>query len=101
MLGDSGQFGRFAMEAKKEAAPDNVNPTVRALATHIYVDLAVRATTVSESAVKMTASAENLAKLSYQLSEAFFAAEEAFILAKAPKSTFKMDQANIDDWTKK
>lgn len=92
------------MEAKKDTGKDDGGPTpaqVRALASEIYVDLAVRATSVSETAVKMTASAENLAKLSFQLSEAFFAAEVAITAAKAPKSSFKMDQANIDDWGKK
>ena len=89
------------MEPKKESGPAGGPAHIRELASRIYVDLSVRATSVSETAVKMTASAENLAKLSYQLSEAFFAAEEAIIAGKAPKSTFKMDQANIDDWMKK
>src|SRR5712664_3610313 len=45
-------------------------PHVRELASRIYVDLVTGAVSVGEGGVKMAASAENLAKLSFQLAEA-------------------------------
>lgn len=44
---------------------------VRDLAEHIYVELICRNVVVTESAAKITANPENLAKISFKLAEAF------------------------------
>ena len=53
-----------------------VSAQARELASRIYVDLVVRAAVVTGSAVKMEATPENLAKLSFKLAAAFDAAEK-------------------------
>jgi|SRR5690242_11766051 len=77
-------------------------PLVHDLAARIYADLVVRAVTVSESSAKMAAPPEALAKLSFQLAEAFQAVEDALNAANLPKNVgFKVGSDDIAQWTKK
>jgi hypothetical protein len=75
-------------------------PHVRELASRIYVDLVDRSLAVTDGGVKMTASAENLAKLSFQLAEAFQAVEDGLNSANLPKQGFKLDVSDIAQWSK-
>lgn len=70
------------------------------LATRIYIELAVRAASVSDTGVKMTASAENLAKLAFGLAEAFQAVEYDRNEASRPKTGFVMNQVDLASWSK-
>jgi hypothetical protein len=70
------------------------------LAMQIYVQLVVRNTEVTEGAVKMSASAENLATLSLRLSEAFIKTEAEAILAKEPVKNFAPGSEDFAKWTK-
>ena len=73
----------------------------RDLATRIYVELVVRATEVSEKGVSMSASAENLARLSFKLSQAFDRVETELNEANLPKNQgFTVDVSNIAEWSK-
>ena len=81
-------------EPKKDAAPSN------ALATQIYVQLVANNTEVVEGAVKMRASAANLATLSLKLAEAFYQAEADAIAAKAPDTKYKLEGSDIASWMK-
>ena len=79
-----------------------IKPDVRNMAAEIYVDLAVRAAAVSESGVKMTASADNLAKVSFKLAEAFQHTYEELNAANLPKNQdFKVGASDIAGWTTK
>jgi hypothetical protein len=87
-----------AMAAEKSTA---YKPHVRELATRIYVSLVSGAVSVTENSVKMTASAQNLAKLSFQLAESFQTVEDELNSANLPKNTgFKLEAADIASWTK-
>ena len=78
-----------------------VSAQARELASRIYVDLAVRAAEVTGSAVKMEASPENLAKLSFKLAAAFDAVEKELNEASLPKNQdYKVDVASIASWSK-
>ena len=82
-----------------EAKP--YKPLVHALASAIYAELVVRAVTVSESSAKMSASPEGLARLSFQLAEAFQAVEDDLNSANLPKNTgFKVGSDDIAAWSK-
>ena len=60
-----------------------------------------RATAVSETSVKMTASAENLAKLSFRLADAFQRVEEGLNAESLPKNQdFVLDSQSIASWSK-
>jgi hypothetical protein len=83
------------MEQKESAVP------VHDIAVSIYVELAARNVQVTEGAVKMTASAANLAALSLKLAEAFVKAEEDAAAAKAPDTKYKLEGADIAAWTTK
>ena len=73
----------------------------RELASRIYVDLVIRAAEVSGSSVKMQASPENLAKLSFKLAAAFDGVERELNEASLPKNqNFKVDAASIASWSK-
>jgi hypothetical protein len=77
-------------------------PLVHELAARIYADLVVRAVTVSESSAKISTSPEGLAKLSFQLADAFQAVEDALNSANLPKNVgFKVGADDIASWTKK
>lgn len=82
------------MDAKAANAP------ALELAARIYVELVGRNAVVSEGGVKMAAGAENLALLSLRLAETFEAVKEQVDAAKVPKTTFKLDAANIAEWMK-
>ena len=73
---------------------------VRDLAERLYVDLVGRATLITETSVKMAASADNIAKLSLRLAQAFYDAEEKADAAKKPKTTYSLDASDIESWTK-
>jgi hypothetical protein len=86
------------MAAEKSTA---YKPHVRELATRIYVDLVTDAVSFTENAVKMAASAENIAQLSFQLAEAFQTVEDGLNSANLPKNSgFKLDVADIAQWMK-
>ena len=74
---------------------------LRDLAALIYADLVGKTIVVSESSVKMQASAENLAKLSFKLAAAFTEVEEAVANDNSPKKdAFTLDSAAIASWNK-
>jgi len=78
-----------------------VSAQERELASRIYVDLVIRAAEVSGSTVKMQASPENLAKLSFKLAAAFDGVERELNEASLPKNqNFKVDAESIASWTK-
>ena len=70
------------------------------LASRIYIELSVRATAVSADGVKLTASAENLAKVSFGLAEAFYALEDKRDEANRPKTGFSMNSVDLSSWSK-
>jgi hypothetical protein len=70
------------------------------LAVKIYVELVARNTEISQGAVKMGASAENLATLSLRLSEAFYKTEAEAILAKEPPKNYAPGSEDFAKWTK-
>ena len=82
------------------AEPIVVKPNkVRELAASIYVDLVGQSVQVTESSVKMSTSAENLAKLSFKLAEAFNAIEDELNSANLPKNPgFKLKDSDIAEW---
>jgi hypothetical protein len=85
----------------EKSLPPAYKPHVRELASRIYVDLVTGAVSVTESGVKMSASAQNIAKLSFQLAEAFQDIEDQLNADNLPKNTgFKLDVADIASWTK-
>ena len=78
-----------------------VSAVVRELASRIYVDLVVRASEINGTAVKMQASPDNLARLSFKLAANFDAIERELNEASLPKNQdFKVDEASIASWTK-
>ena len=70
------------------------------LAVRIFVELVARNTEVAEGAVKMGASATNLATLSLKLSEAFLKTEAEAIAARAPVTTYTLGGDDIEKWSK-
>lgn len=73
----------------------------REVAMQIFVELVARNIAVAENSVKMTVSAENLAKLSYRLAAAFLAVHEELNRANMPTNpTYKLDADDIASWTK-
>ncbi len=83
------------------SAPKALDPKVCELAARIYAELAVRATAFSENAVKMTTSAENLARASFKLAESFHRVEAELNAEFLPKNQdFEVDSAAIARWTK-
>ena len=78
-----------------------VSPQVRELASRIYVDLSVRATEVNGTTVKLQATPDNLARLSFKLAAAFDAMERELNAASLPKNQdFKVDVESIAAWSK-
>jgi hypothetical protein len=80
--------------------PKETHASVHDIAVRIYVELCARNTQVTEGAVKMVASAANLAALSLKLAEAFIKSEEDFAAAKAPDTTYKLGGDDIAAWMK-
>lgn len=88
------------MEKEKEKSPA-YKPHVRELASRIYVDLVSNAVSIGENSVKMTASAENIAKLSFQLAEVFQQVEDGLNSANMPKNSgFRPGADDIAQWMK-
>lgn len=75
-------------------------PAVRELASRIYQDMVARAATISDQGVKMTASAENLARLSFRLADAFQAVEDDLNVDNIPKTGFNLDAVDLSSWSK-
>ncbi|HYC37842.1 MAG TPA: hypothetical protein VEC19_15545 [Usitatibacter sp.] len=73
---------------------------VRELASKIYVELVARGADITESSVKMAASPENLAKLSFRFAEVFYGTELELDAARKPKTKFTLDASNIAEWSK-
>jgi hypothetical protein len=74
---------------------------VRDLAANIYVGLIGQSVSVSDSSVKMTTSAENLAKLSFKLAQAFQGVEDELNASNLPKNPgFKLEASDIAEWDK-
>jgi hypothetical protein len=82
-----------------EATTTRSNPT-RDLAASIFKDLVVNATEVNAEGVKMSASAENMAKLSMKLAEVFAKVEEEIREAGKPSKDTRIDAQSIADWMK-
>jgi hypothetical protein len=73
----------------------------REVAMQIFVELVARNVAIAENNVKMTVSAENLAKLAYKLAAAFLAVHEELNRANMPTNpTYKLDADDIASWTK-
>ena len=71
------------------------------LAEQIYVELTGRNVMLAENSVKMTVSAENVAKLSFMLAETFLAVQDTLNAQNLPKDpNFKLGVEDIADWTK-
>jgi len=74
---------------------------LREVASRIYVELVLRATSVSETGVKLTASPDNLAKLSFKLAQAFETVQEDLNAENMPKNPdFKLGNDDIAAWIK-
>ena len=81
--------------------PSKHVPETNELASRIYVDLIGRTIVLGEGSVKMPVSAENLAKLSLKLAEAFVQVEKDIHDAAAPvKPAYKLDADDIAAWMK-
>ena len=75
--------------------------SVRDLAANIYVGLIGQSVAIADNSVKMTASAENLAKLSFKLAQAFQGVEDELNSANLPKNqNFKLEASDIAEWDK-
>jgi hypothetical protein len=84
-----------------EPLPPAYKPPTRELASRIYVDLLSRNVTLADNSVKMSVSAENLAKLSFRLADAFQDVENELNAANLPKNpNFKLGVDDIAAWTK-
>ena len=78
-----------------------VKPEDRDLASRIFVDLLSRNVTISDNAVKMSVSAENLAKLSFKLAGVFQEVQDELNSASLPKNpSFKLGAEDIAAWMK-
>jgi hypothetical protein len=80
--------------------PTTVSPSEFELAERIYIDLVARNATVADGGVKMAVSAENLAKLSFKLAEAFLAVEAALQASAAPVTNYKLGADDVASWMK-
>lgn len=73
----------------------------KALAERLYVDLMGRNVAFTENSVKTTVSAENVAKLSFILAEAFLRVQDDLNAENLPKDpTFKLGADDIAGWMK-
>ncbi|HET7732064.1 MAG TPA: hypothetical protein VFK48_18725 [Usitatibacter sp.] len=87
------------MEKEKVAA---YKPVVRELASRIYVQMLADMVRLESGSPKMAVSAENLAKLSFKLAEAFQSVEDELNADNMPKNVgFKLDTDDIASWGKK
>lgn len=78
------------------------NDSVRDMAVQIYIKLASDAIVVADAAVKITASPESLAKISFKLAEAFQKHENEVKAKAAPQhAAFDANKLDFDAWTTK
>ncbi|MFZ3321743.1 MAG: hypothetical protein WA190_05175 [Usitatibacter sp.] len=74
----------------------------KALAERLYVDFMARNVVLTEGGVKMTVSADNVAKLSFMLAETFLRVQDDLNAENLPKDpTFKLGVEDIAGWTTK
>jgi hypothetical protein len=74
---------------------------LREVASRIYVELVLRATSVSDTGVKLASSPESLAKLSFKLAQAFETVQEDLNAENLPKNPdFKLGAEDIAGWMK-
>lgn len=80
----------------------NEHDPVREMAVQIYIKLASDAIVVADAAVKISASPESLAKISFKLAEAFHKLEAEMKASAAPKhAAFDASKLDFDAWTTK
>lgn len=90
---------RTPEHAMSQAKPFRLE--TKALAEQIFVDLVGRSVSFAEGTVKMTASAENLAKLSFMLAEKFLTVQDTLNADNLPKDpNFKLSGDDIATWMK-
>jgi hypothetical protein len=76
-------------------------PIIRELAARIYCELIRGSMAVGDSSTKMTSSADNLAKLSFRLAEAFQAVDDELNPTKKPRNVgFQLQDADVSSWSK-
>jgi hypothetical protein len=86
------------MDKEKSTA---YKPPVRELASRIYVQFLAERVSFAGGTVKMEVPAEGLAKLSFNLAEAFQKVEDQLNEGNMPKNVgFKLDAADIAGWSK-
>lgn len=77
------------------------DPATKDLAFRIYSDLVGRTIVIGEKGVQMPVAADNLAKLSFKLAEAFIGVYTELNEANMPKNpTFKLGVDDIAGWMK-
>ena len=80
---------------------NGINKATRDLAATIFADLVGDAVELTDTSVTMKASADNLAKLSFKLAQAFEKVEGEVNAEFLPKNVgYKVDAADLDKWTK-
>jgi hypothetical protein len=81
--------------------PPAANPGIQDLASRIYVELVGRAFLRTDNAAVIKPDAAELAKLSFQLAEAFRKVEKAASAAAPPQNIgYKVDLADMAKWEK-
>jgi hypothetical protein len=74
---------------------------LREVASRIYVELVLRATTVSGTGVKLATNPADLARLSFKLAEAFETVQDDLNAQNLPKNPdFKLGNEDIAGWMK-
>ena len=77
-------------------------PAVRELASRIYIALISDAARNAGERAAASAGAQQVARLSFELAEAFQAVEDQLNAANMPKNAgFKLEAADIAEWSKK
>ncbi len=72
---------------------------LRDVASRIYVELAAQGVQISEDGVKMKASAENLARLSFKLAAAFESVQDELNAENLPRDpNFVMNEEAMAKW---
>ena len=102
MSGQSSGTNTPASPGSSGSKSTSEHDPVREMAVQIYVKLASDAIVVADAAVKITASPESLAKISFKLSEAFHKLEAEMKASAAPKhAAFDVNKLDFDAWTTK
>lgn len=73
---------------------------MRELAMRIYVELVARNTELADGSVKMSATASNIATLSFRLSEAFLTSEAEAVSARQPRKGYQLGAEDIAKWSR-